>query len=136
MSQSTIRSLLMTRLDTWASAHSPVVTIAREGVPFTKPTDKTAFIEAILIPSSTVNRSTDGTRQTYYGELAINIWTKNDIGPKQGEDLAEEIKNLFPVVPKSILPVSIESTPSIHKAILDDSGWRIIPVSIMYRAEF
>lgn len=136
MTQPAIRAILMAKLATFAAAHSPVLTIAREGIPFTKPADDSAFLEAILTPANTTNPSSEATRKRFHGDFQINVWTKDNIGPGSGEAIAEEIIALFPVVPKSLLPVSIEQTPSIRAAILDQAGWRVIPVTMMYRAEY
>lgn len=126
----------MTKLATWAAAHSPVITIAREGQPFTKPADGSAFIEAIIVPANTSTPTTDASRKRYFGELAINVWTKEGIGTGSAEGIVAEIEALFPVVPKTLLPISIEQTPSAKKAFLDGSGWRVTPICIMYRAEY
>lgn len=136
MSQALIRAALMTKLATWAAAHSPVITIAREGVPFTKPVDGGPFIEAIIIPANTTSPTTEATRKRYFGELAINVWTKESVGTGLGEGIVAEIEALFPVVPKTLLPISIEQTPSAKRAFIDGFGWRVIPICIMYRAEY
>lgn len=135
MSQKIIRAKFMIALAAYASAHSPVLTIAREGGGFIKPTDGSSFLEAFLIPAQTTNKSTDAIRKTYRGEFMVNVWVKDSGGADVGETIAEEICSLFPVVPKSLLPVSVEQTPSIKKAITEVTGWRIIPVCISYRAE-
>ncbi len=135
MSQQAIRAKFMVALAAYAAAHNPILTIAREGLPFTKPSNYDTFLEAFLTPADTANPTTDAARKRYFGEFTINIWTKDTSGPGVAEIIAEEIAALFPVVPKSYLPVSVENTPSIKRAILD-SGWRITPVCINYRAEY
>lgn len=135
MTQPVIRAKFMVALSAFAAAHSPVLTIAKEGMAFTKPTDGSSFLEAILLPANTVNRTTEATRKTYWGDFQVNVWTADDVGAGPGEAIAEEIAALFPVVPKSYLPVSVEQTPSIKKAVPSDDGWRIVPVCISYRAE-
>lgn len=136
MSQITIRSKFMIALAAYAAAHSPVLTIAREGQSFTKPPDGSVFLEPWLIPAETRNPTVEGTRKRYWGEFMVNIWTKDNIGTAVGETIAEEIAALFPVFPKNILPVSVEQHASIKRAITDVAGWRIIPVCFSYRAEF
>lgn len=135
MSQKIIRAKFMVALAAYASAHSPVLTIAREGQGFVKPTDGSSFLEAIIFPANTTNPTTDGLRKRYWGDFTVNVWTKDSIGTDVGETIAEEVASLFPVVPKSLLPVSVEETPSVKRAVLD-AGWRIIPVCVSYRAEF
>ena len=135
MSQITIRAKFMNALKAFAAAHNPVLTIAREGVGFTKP-DGNSFLEATLIPSDPIAPTTDGVRKRYFGEFQINVWTVDNVGTGVAEAIAEEIAALFPVVPKTYLPVSVEQPPSIKKAIDDVPGWIVIPVCIPYRAEF
>lgn len=125
----------MTKLSNYAASHSPVLTIAREGVPFTKPTDNTPFLEAIIIPATTQIITTDGSRQRFFGTFAINIWTKDNVGPSTVETIAEELRVLFAPVPKILLPVSVETPLSAHKAILDGAGYRILPTELTYRME-
>ncbi len=136
MSQILIRAALTTKLATWAAAHNPVLTIAREGQAFTKPTDNSPWLEVMLHPAATINPTTEATRKRYLGEFSVNVWTKDSIGTGLGEGIAEEIAALFPVVPKSLLPISVEQTPSIKKGFVDEAGWRITPVCVQYRAEY
>ena len=125
----------MTRLATWAAAHNPVLTIAREGQSFTKPADGSPFVSVHMFPGDTMNVSVDGVRKRFRGEFTVNVWTKDGIGTGTGEAICQELAELFPVVPKSMLPVSVEQPPSIKKSIQDDSGWLVFPVAIMYRME-
>lgn len=138
MSLSIIRATLMQKLATWAAAYSPALLIAREGVPF-PPAPLTQkpdlFLEAILIPTDTVAWSVDATSIRYRGIFQVNIWTKDNIGVGVAETIAQGIATLFPVVPKSMLPVSIESVPSAHRAILDGTGFRVIAVTMDYRMD-
>ncbi len=135
MSQTTIRSVLMQALATYANAHSPILPISREGVPFTKPVNNGTFLETFFTPANTVNITTDGIRKRFLGEFQINVWVADNIGVNTAETIANEIANLFPVVPKSYLPISIEQTPSIKKSIYDPSGYRVTPVCVSYRME-
>lgn len=134
MSQAIIRSTLMTALSTWAAAHNPVLTIAREGQSFTKPPDGSVFLEPFLNPADTNIADITGSRKRYMGSFQINIWTKDTIGAGLSESIAEEIAQLFPVFPKTLDPVSIESPASIKRPLLD-AGWRILPVVMYYRFE-
>lgn len=135
MSQSIIRATLMQALSIYATAHSPILTIARENAPFTKPTDGSTFLEAFIIPANTITPNVAADRRRFYGDFQINVWTKEGIGAGVGETIAEEISQLFPVYPKSYLPVSIEAPASIKRSISDVSGWRILPLLIPYRLE-
>lgn len=134
MSQVIIRSIITKALVAWANTKG--FPVARESQAFTKPANNGTFIELNIIPSQTIVASVDGTRKRYLGEVICNVWVRDGAGAGEAEALAEEIAGLFPVVPKSYLPVSVESIPSIKRPIMDPSGMRITPVCFMYRAEF
>jgi len=124
----------MRALAAYATAHSPVLTISREGAPFSPPTDNSTFLEALLLPADTQTATLDGSRRRFLGSFQINIWAKDNIGTGASETIAEEIAQLFPVFPKTLFPVSVE-TPASVKRSLTENGWRVIPVIINYRYE-
>lgn len=127
-----VRSELTVRLANLAATLN--IPVAYENTPFTPPINNGPFIEAILMPSTTVDVTVDGLRQRELGYLQLNVWSKQGVGTKQSEDICNAIKNAFPLIPK-IGDVSIEATPSIRQAIIDNSGYRIVPVIINYRLE-
>lgn len=133
MSIVVIRSTITKALAAWCETKD--IPLAREQQPFTKPADQGTFIELHIIPANTILASIDGERKRYLGNVICNIWTATGKGTGEAEALAEEIAALFPVVPKSYLPVSIEDTPSIKRPIID-AGYYITPVTFTYRAEF
>lgn len=133
MSQFIIQSELETRVKNWAAAQSPVVQVAYENVPFTKPADKSPFVEVYLSPVVTSNVTVAGNRQRYLGNLYINIWTPDGKGTGQSNRILASLVSAFPVVPKTG-SVSIESLPNAKRAIYED-GWRVVPVTIQYRYE-
>lgn len=135
MSMTIIRSTFMTALAAYAAAHSPVLTIARENTPFTKPATGATFLEAFFIPANTTLATLAGDRRRFWGDFQINIWTKEGFGAGAGEVIAEEIAQLFPAVPKNFLPVSVEGPANIKRSITDQAGWRVTPVLIPYRME-
>ena len=112
-----------------ASANN--IPVAYENVTFVKPS--TTFIELYIIPATTVNPTVAAKRATLYGMIQFNIYCKSGEGSKKSEDLAQEIIDLFPVVPK-VGTVSIEQTGSIMNPLYD-SQWRVLPVRIRYRQE-
>ena len=134
MSNSIIRASFETKLAAWANAQTPKISIAYQNQSFAKPSNGAAYLEAFLLPNDTLNKELSGQRKTYIGIFQVNCWIKSGIGIGQGDALAQEIINLFPMLPKSGA-VSIEQTPTQEKAILDDSGWMIVPVTIKYRME-
>lgn len=127
----------MVPLAAYAAAHTPVLRLAVEGMSFTKPTDGSTFLEPFLIPADTITPDLAGVNRRFFGDFQINVWTKDGSGTSVGETIAEEIAQLFPILPKSTFsPVSIEAPASIKRAITDTAGWRVIPVCLSYRAEF
>lgn len=133
MSIVTVRSTITKALATWAAAKS--LPLSREQQPFTKPANYAPFIELNIIPAKTILASIDGERKRYLGNVIINIWTKDGQGTGEAEKLAEELAELFSVVPKKQMPVSVEEVPSIRKPVMDGSGYSITGVSFTYRLE-
>lgn len=131
MSQVIIRGILTTALASWGNAKG--IPIAREGQGFQKPDG--AFIELFVIPSKTKTVTLDGTRKRYLGDVILNIWVKDGEGTGEAEGLADELVNLFPVFPKIYDPLSIETIPSVSRSVLDESGYRITPITFSYRLE-
>lgn len=129
---SSVRSELSVRLAALATTLG--IPISYENVPFTKPANTAPFLEMFITPSSTQDVSIDGKRQRETGIFQVNVWSKTGVGTKEGEDIANAVKAAFPIVPKTGT-VSIEATPTIKQAILDGSGYRIIPILISYRQE-
>lgn len=129
-----IRSELEGTLLTWAAAQSPPLLVCVEGVPFVKPTNA-PYLQVWLTSSVTTNPTVDGKRKRVRGFVSVNICVPDGKGSKQAEDLAQQIVDLFPVVPKSLFTtVSIEQTPQTGQAMIDNA-FRVIPVTIRYRQE-
>lgn len=133
MSTTAVRAALETRLKTWADAQSPKIPIAFQNVTFNKPTSGT-YLEAILIPNYTFNREVSGQHHTDLGMFQVNCWSKVGEGMGKAELLAQQVRDLYPLIPKN-MSVSIEQTPSIDNPIQDPSGWVAVPVLIKYRFE-
>ena len=129
----TIRSELETRLKALADAQVPPVLIAFEDLSFTKPVDA-PFFECVIVPAATVNVDVSGNRIRELGVMQVNVWYPSGKGAGKGEALANKVIAHFPVVPISGTVV-ITQTPFKSRAIKDESGWRIIPVTINYRQE-
>lgn len=118
----------------WANAQTPKVPIAFQGVAFTKPADGSPYLEPLLLPAATINKTVDGRRKTYIGLFQVNCWVQSGKGMGAVEALAQKVIDLFPMLPKTG-SVSVEQTPSAENSLLDDSGWLIVPVAIRYRME-
>ena len=129
MTQRTLRKEIEDKVAAWAATKS--IPIAYENVTFVKPS--TTFIELYIIPATTVNHTVAAKRATLYGIVQFNIYCKSGEGTKKSEDIAQELIDLFPVVPK-VGTVSIEQTGKIMNSFYD-SQWRVLPVSFRYRQE-
>lgn len=125
-----IRQELELRLKDWANSQSPKIPVAWEGKPFTKPTSG-VYLQPFLLPTKPMNPSVDGKLIREFGIFHVNCWGIDGQGVGAVEQLAQNIVDLFPILPK-VGTVSIEQTPAIENPIID-SGWRVIPVTISYR---
>lgn len=131
MTQTALRKEIEDKVAAWAASKSPAIPVAYENVTFVKPT--TTFVELYIIPATTVNPTVNAKRATLYGMIQFNIYCKSGEGSKKSELLAQELIELFPVIPK-VGTVSIEQTGSIMNPLYD-SQWRVLPVRIRYRQE-
>ena len=126
-----IRSELEKIILTWAATQSIPVSI--ENIPFNKP-NNSKYVEVYFLGSSTICPTVNGKRERETGIMQVNCCVPQGNGAKAGEDLADAIKALFPVVPK-VGTVSIERPANISQALYRDDGFRVIPVRVSYRAE-
>ncbi len=134
MSIPLIRSAFESRLKVWADSQTPVIPIAFQNVGFTK--TSVPFLEPVLIPNLLINRDVAASHERYVGLWQVNCWSPIGKGMGQAESLAENVKQLFPVIPK-VGNLSIEKPPRIEKSMTDTSsgGWIIVPLLIHYRYE-
>jgi hypothetical protein len=133
MTISAVRAYFETALNTWATSQSPAIPISFENTPFTKPSSGN-FLECFLLPASTLARTVGANKEREVGIFQVNIWTPNGVGTGDVMSVAEDIVSLFPIVPK-VGSVSIDKAPSIERAILDTSGWYVLPIIFHYRHE-
>lgn len=127
-----VRSELTVRLVALATTLS--LPLCTEGKSFTKPAGNAPFLEMFILPTATLDVTVDGARQRLVGVMQINVWTPSGYGTMASDDIVQAIVTAFPRVPMQGT-VSIESTPSAKQAIIDPSGYRIVPVLIPYRQE-
>jgi hypothetical protein len=128
----TVREELTTRVVALSTQLS--IPVAYENFPFSKPANHGSFMEMTINPFNIMDATVDGTRRRETGFMQINVYCQSGLGTKQGDDLTQAIVDAFPLLPKQG-SVSIENTPSIKPAFIDESGYRIIPVYIQYRRE-
>ena len=129
----TIRQELEGRVKALAAAQIPPIKVAYEDVAF-DPTGLDAWLEVIIVPAATVNVTVDANRIREVGVMQVNVWCKTGQGAGKGEKIADKIIAAFPMMPPTGT-VWITQTPYKSRAIKDESGWRIVPVTINYRKE-
>ena len=135
MSQSQIRSIFLTTLADFCANHNPVLTLSRENVAYVKPSNGATFLEVFINPADTITSTLSGDKRRFRGNCHVNIWQKEGAGAGLAEAIAEELYQLFPVVPKNYLPLSIESPVDAKRALSDGAGRYVLPCLIEYRFE-
>lgn len=127
-----VRSDLETRLQLWADSQVPKIKIAWEGQAFQKPTSG-VFLQAVVMRAKSRNSTLRGTDYREHGLWQISVWGLDGRGSSETENIAQDLVNLFPVVPK-FASTSIEQVGSISQADIID-GWRVVHVTFPYRKE-
>ena len=128
-----VRSDLESRLKTWADSQNPPIKIAWEGRSFTKPTGGSSWLQPFVLPSYSKNATVDGIRYREQGYWQINIWSVDGKGAGNQESIAQQLINLFPVIPK-FSDTSIERVGSMSQGP-DNAGYRVLAISWPYRRE-
>lgn len=137
MTMPRIRQLLETRLNTWAAARSPALSIAWQNVPFTPPAG--AYLRAFILPAETDSQTLDGGHREYTGLFQVSVCAPRDTGPGAAESIAEEIATLFPnslilTIASPAFAVQMVSPMSIGRAIQEPDRY-VIPIWARYRAD-
>ncbi len=127
-----VRSDLETRLQLWADSQSPKLKIAWEGQAFQKPTSG-VFLQAFIMRAKSRNSNLSGIDYREHGLWQISVWGLDGKGSAETEQVAQDLVNLFPVVPK-FAQTSIEQVGTISQADIID-GWRVVHVTFPYRKE-
>jgi hypothetical protein len=133
MSQPLIRSLFESRLKPWAASKS--LPVAWQNAAFVTPAG--TFIEAFLLPSTTISLDIAKSHRAYTGTFQISIVASVGTGMGAIEALAGEVASLFPAglrLTSSSFAVQIASPASIAAAI-QASDYITLPVSFGYRAD-
>lgn len=138
MSQARIRSLLESRLSTWASARNPALQIAWESVPFTPP--NSTYIRAFLIPAETESLDLRGLHRGMLGVFQIDVVAQEGSGAGHAEGIAGEIADLFPcdlhlLMSPPDFSITLVTPCSLGPAQNSD-GRYTIPVYFTYRADY
>jgi hypothetical protein len=129
-----IRQEVETAVAAFASEQNPVLPIAYEGVPFTKPTS-TPWLEVVFLNSATMNATVDATRSRTYGTIQISCYVPDGNGMKVLDNLTRDVAALFPVFDKErYTTFSVEQPPNISSAMID-TQFRMAAVRVKYRQE-
>lgn len=133
MSNKLIRSLLQSRLNTWATAKP--IPVAWDNVKFTTPTG--SYIRASLLPADTQSIDLEGAHRGYMGLFQLSVHVPLGTGPGQAETLAEELSVLFPMalrLESGAFWVQITSPCSQYPGLTGETHY-MVPVRFKYRAD-
>lgn len=128
-----IRSEIETTLLTWAAAQTPAIPVSVEGVPFTKPTSG-GYLQIFFLDPTVINPDVAAERERETGVFQVDVCVPAGTGTKAGTALADSVKALFPVVPKTGT-VSIERPPQKSAFRPRTDGFLVCHVSVSYRQE-
>lgn len=126
-----IRQTVEKKLIDYCKANS--LTVSLENVAFIKPTQK-SYLQLFFMASETINPDVAAKREREYGYFQINIFTEQGIGAGKAEKIFQDLKELFPVLPK-FENFSIECPPKKGPAINTEDGYYLLPITFYYRQE-
>lgn len=127
----TVRSEVETVLAAFADSKS--LPVAFENVEFTRP-DEGGWLEIHFLAEASAARGLDASGRTAYGMFQVSVYMPQGTGMRAVSELAREVADLFPVVPKMDV-TSIEAPASISGSLIVDE-YVCVPVTLRYRAEF
>lgn len=128
----TIRSEIESRLATWANLQNPKIPVSYENVSFVKP--KTGqYLEVFLLDSISINPEISASDTRVIGTFQVNCYSPLGCGMASVEALAQNIIDLYPVLPKTGT-VSIEAPLDAASGMIVE-GYMCVPVSGRYRSE-
>lgn len=129
-----IRQEVEKTLLAFASAQTPKIPVAFEGVPFTKPSTG-PYLEIVFLEPVVLNPTVDVTRVRKFGVIQIMCFVEDGKGLKQLDALTESVAALFPVTEKQrYTTFTVEQTPSISGSMPEDR-FRCAVVRVKYRQE-
>lgn len=134
MSHALIRQIFESTLTAWASTNS--YNIFYENVE-AEPTVDQIYIKSFLLPASTQSLTLAGDHEKFVGVFQVSIATPLGVGVGLANDIAEEIKGLFPIYQpfeKNGFKVQPISPLHVMDGIVGDASY-VLPVSFRYRAD-
>lgn len=137
MSESRIRVLIETRLNNWAAARSPALSIAWENHEFTIPA--TTYLAGFMLPSRTSSEDLKSAHRAYLGIYQVDVVAPLGDGSGTAVGIAEEIADLFPdalrlTIASPAFAVQLISPCSLGPAQKLNNRYTL-PVSFRYRAD-
>lgn len=136
MSTEAVRSILETRLSSWAAARVPALRVAYENVPFTPAAGET-YLRAYLLPAQTESLDLQGAHRGYRGVFQVTVVRPNGAGRGPALGIAAELNTLFPMngrYTSGAVTVQIVSPASAGPGLQQENSY-VVPVSFEYRAD-
>jgi hypothetical protein len=130
-----IRQEVESAIAAFASAQSPAIPVAYEGVAFNKPTSS-PYLQVVFLSNAVTNATVDAERQRVYGSFQIMVYVPDGKGMKQLDTLTSEIAALFPVYDKSLYNTFSVEQPANISPPMTDAAFRVAAVRVQYRQEF
>jgi len=130
-----IRQEVESAVAAFASAQTPAIPVAYEGVAFNKPTGS-PYLQVVFLNNSITNATVDAERQRVYGSFQIMVYVPDGKGMKQLDMLTNEISALFPVYNKSLYSTFSVEQPANVSPPMTDAAFRVAVVRVQYRQEF
>lgn len=134
MSQKIVRAGLEKKLNTWAAAQTPVLTVAWENTTFTPPAGP--YIRAFILPEPTLSQTMDKTHRRYAGIMQVDLVMPINGGASPAETLLASLLTAFtPATSFTESGVLIYITdPASAAPAVSESSRYTVPVSIPYAA--
>ncbi len=126
-----VRKTIEGRLIAYCKASD--IGLALENASFIKDIKK-PYLQMVLLSSETINADMRAKREREYGFFQINICIEQGTGAGRAEAIFQDLKDLFPVVPK-MEHLSIEAPPKKSPGFNTEDGFYVIPITFYYRQE-
>lgn len=136
MSTEACRSILDSRLATWAAARGTPLRAAWQNAAFV-PVPGETYLRAYLLPADTTAEDLAGALRTYRGVYQVSIVRPIGGGTGPALSIAAELNLLFPVngrYTSGAVTVQVITPPSAGPGQQDENTY-VVPVSFEYRSD-
>lgn len=136
MSNTLIRQLFESRLNTWAKARNPVLRVEFQDVAFTPAAGET-YLRCFLLPATTSSEDLQGVHKAYRGVWQVSIVKPAGGGLGAAGGIEDELVALFPnnlQLTSGAFKVFVRSPMSAATPLVDALN-TTIPVSCAYRGD-